>query len=210
VIGDSLTRHQCLSLAHFIHHGEHPKNVGMPRDGETCQHFDEFGNAACSMTPHICLEHDFRAVEPLHDGWLLHHETVGGGKAEATSVFGGHLECQCRRGVGPATGPMVANVVCDGPPQQQQQQVKLTHFMEAGWPQPDPTVGWDFTDCSKTGTCTCTRKDGEALFGNHDCTWSQVVTDLLNPVNGSLPTKLFPVADFVLHNRGMWGKLPKD
>lgn len=88
-VGDSLTRYQYLSLAHFLEYDIWPKrfNVGGgSSSGGPCRRIDEDGNDACSTReePNVCSEGDWPS-------WPAYLRSLGGGTTVGSFVGGWSL-----------------------------------------------------------------------------------------------------------------------
>ena len=98
--GDSLTRYQYLSLAHFLHTGAYPPRFGVGRQRRkqqtTCSHFDTATQqTTCAVRPNIVMEGDFLRNEWGADAWEWYHAVVGGWTDGST--WDGQMECNCAR-----------------------------------------------------------------------------------------------------------------
>jgi hypothetical protein len=199
MIGDSVSRYQFISLAYFIERGTYPARFGRTATpSHPCSHIDEDGNATCSLEPSVCMEGDFHWV--ANDPWKFFHSALGG--STDGGMFHGRFQCGCARGDGIGTPETTENalyVSLEG--------IKMSYISEVGWGEtPDPVHGWNFTDCSKKGTCRSSTEDSDRLFARakaHDWDWNE---PLYQALNGTLPI-LLPDVDIAIYNRGHWGAL---
>jgi hypothetical protein len=204
-IGDSLSRYQFISLAHFIERGEYPARFGATSGPkQPCTHIDESGKPACSERPSVCMEGDFGML--TGDGWREFHSALGG--STDGGIFHGRLQCSCAKGNGIGANETTDNsfYVSDlgG--------VKISYISENGWGEdPGPIRGWKFTDCSEKGTCRRSATlDNDGLWARaqaHDWDWKDPLHEAL--LKGTLKSVL-PDVDIVIYNRGLWGVLTKD
>ena len=229
MVGDSLSRYQFFSLAHFIDRGSYPPRF--PRPGypkpdpkKECLHVDEKGQSHCSNSsePNICMEGDWWRKYG-QDSWYEFYSNVGGGGAATAAasgdrgLFEGRMECDCARDISgsgkrqPAVGfenKLYASPILND----QGERAVLSNFQEIGWGAVrDPLQGFGFTGCAFHGTCQLTHKQQEDYIaqGNLDnFTWQQSFEKAIQPGegNGTLRSILPPV-DFGIYNRGLWGQL---
>jgi hypothetical protein len=196
-IGDSLSRYQFLSLVHFIERGDYPARFGMSK---SCDHIDENGLPTCSKGPSVCMEGDWSSV----GGWKGFHQGLGGDMDGG--VFHGRLQCGCAR----EAGPPQLDELTENALYESDNGVKISYIGEIGFGNlPSPVHGWNFTDCSKNGTCRSATEDNDALFTRakaHDWDWNAPLHEALN---SSLPHVL-PDVDIAIYNRGHWGALDQE
>jgi len=225
LIGDSLTRYQYLSLAWFVHKAAYPPRFGIDRGKPKCTHIDETGHPTCSTNqdPNICVEGDWRSsVPPGRSDWQHYMQSIGG-----ATIFGGHMESAAIRTAKLKADQAVENNLYVSPviddannnnnnnnnnnddPMDTSNKLVLSYVKENGFGKPLPLIGWNFTGCAYTGTCTypdelADRREAMALNASLD--FSQPLTLALNESNGILRSLLPPV-DVAIYNRGLWGPL---
>mmetsp|Transcript_22253 Transcript_22253/g.46639 ORF Transcript_22253/g.46639 Transcript_22253/m.46639 type:complete len:557 (+) Transcript_22253:127-1797(+) len=188
-LGDSLTRYQFLSLAHFLHSGKWPPRFGA-RDNVPCRFLDPEGREACSPPeePNICAEGDWLD----QGGWPAFLQNLGGGNDGG--VFDGRMESRSVR----SSVNSVENMQYVSPPLPLEEEdrreltsfyernketmanydaekytqrslwagrTKLSFVFEHGWEPNDVfSPGWNFTGCAYSGHCRYGPEDYQRNF----------------------------------------------
>jgi len=195
-VGDSLTRYQFLSFTYFLEHKNWPSRFRMATK-RACNHVDEHGNKACSTLPNVCAEGDWLK----YGGWPAFYQELGGGTDGA--VYNGRMECQSVE-----DDPRVDN--CRYISSKEDGRTRLSYASELGWIGTERFRGWNFTGCSHNATCRYTperyKQNKKRLENNvFDWDYPNIIT-AFGP-NGTTFQEQHPDTNFILYNRGLWGKI---
>jgi hypothetical protein len=182
MIGDSLTRYQFASLAHFLETGAFPARFRRPNHGAPCQHVDGAGNLQCASAAHPSV-----VLSDEWGSWDDYFRGMGGG--DDGGVMNGHLESASVRAAGSAPGQDSDNFLyAHGT-----SRAVLSYSFEAGWgDHPRPLQGYRYTNCSFAGSCRKSADQMRAL-GNRsmadDFDWQQPFPEAIY-ANGTLRAAL--------------------
>lgn len=208
-----MTRYQFLSFAYFIDHDTFPPRFGRHFPPNNCTHFNETGHATCSPLdqPNVAMEEDWLMNIPSqyqNNAWRYYLGNMAGGVTsesvdEKGGTMRGRMECNCAR-VGKAP-EFSENRLYEHP----ESGTVLSFNFELGWgDSPVPLQGFNFTNCSRTGTCR-TSVERMAQYENrsleHDFDWQQTFPEAID--KGGMLRTLLPKPDITLYNRGIWGLL---
>ena len=209
-IGDSLTRYQYLSLVYFLEYDRYPPHF---QAKVPCNHVDKDGKKTCSDPddPNVCAEGDWLKV----GGWPAYLQSLGGGTDGG--IFNGHMDGHSLRGDQGLTIEnskyITANDDTNDSNDETTQRVTISYTNEKGWEGSESfSPGWNFTGCAISGTCRYTSeqyKEKAQLQNDHRFDWNYTtIKDALQ--EGSLFTKQHLNTNYVLYNRGLWGKMNKN
>jgi hypothetical protein len=194
MIGDSVTRYQYISLAHFLEHGRFPPRFRRPPSPDgPCRHVDELGVPQCSphAEPNVCIEKEWSR-------WDLYFQGLGG--STNGGLMNGRMECHSYRVEGSPVMEWNDNLLYSNG----NSRAVLSFLFETGWGNNNeaPLFGFQFTNCSFEGTCRRTGADTDrvknrTLRGDFD--WRQTFPEAID-ANGTLRAVL-PKPDVAMVSR---------
>jgi hypothetical protein len=217
-IGDSLTRYQFLSLAHFIHKGEYPPRFGLGFCPTPVNATTGHRHASCSPNgqPNILMPRDWNKDRPPgYDSLLWFHGHLGGWVDGG--IFDGQMQFSgCKSNImncsenGRNCSP--ENELYASKSDQEGVRVLISYIQENGWgDNPNPVRGFNFTDCSYNGTCRRSKEVMDTFLRRaeqYDYDFDEPLQTALNTTSGILRKQLPPV-NITIYNRGLWGVLKK-